>query len=273
VSHAALELVWLRRARAAGRGAAAPVQPVILRLAIHPAFLFRWNVETRHGVTPSARPSPLGIARHDPALPMTREPAPAAGAWLSRRQARAASPAVAMPPGFRSQLDLGLAHGVTWRRGRVASDRRGHAYEATPVTDARPRSVLPLGFGLPLTVRATRLALGVVMDGGDDAPAARVRGQMRRVEARAVAPPPIVTRASGREPARPAASAAPAHHAAADARLRGGWEADTQFGWATATPGAPRPAVTPAMVATLTDQVMRQMNERVRAKRERMGKV
>ena len=144
------------------------------------------------------------------------------------------------------------------------TDRARRARDVARATPTRP------GLGPPLADLVIRRAPRTTDASGDtQGPNPR---QARRVETGPMAPPPIVVRTHRREPVSPAMAATPARRDPAfDAR--GGWETEMRFGWATESPGARGPTVTPAMVASLTDQVMRQMNDRVRAKRERMGKV
>jgi hypothetical protein len=86
-----------------------------------------------------------------------------------------------------------------------------------------------------------------------------------RIEPRVLAPPPMVGRTASRTLA---SSPGQARQDAHDLQSTSGFAMDERRGWMP-VPGA----LPPGILASVTDHVVREIDSRVRAKRERLGKV
>lgn len=125
----------------------------------------------------------------------------------------------------------------------------------------------PMPLRRPIEAHATRRWARVSTETGRFATAST--SGRSRIEPLVVPPPPMVGRTPTRTIASHASQARPDIH---DLHSPFGIAIGERSGWMPAT-GALTDALSPAVLASVTDHVVREIDGRVRAKRERLGKV
>lgn len=255
MSRVSLDLVWLRL----GRGVRAEPtprsaqRPLTLRLSIAPSIAIQWASRIR------------AVADR---VTTAREPHACTTAIVRSLAARRAATARAWHNGRLGSAWDGLKAAPSY------DSLRSLGHWMTPVTlsanrrvDVRGRRVLASLRGrvdAPVMLTRTRLPA----DARRFATVPMTSGRTR-IEPRVLAPPPMIDRMPSRTVA---STASQARQDARDFHSPLEFAMDERSGWMPAR-GALAAALPPGALASVTDHVVREIDSRVRAKRERLGKV
>lgn len=247
-SRVPLDFVWLRPGRGvrAQQTPRSAQRPLGLRLSVAPSVAIYWASRIL-ALSDHVR---AGRERHTLTMMIVRSLAAlrVATARVSHSGLRQSAWDVASNRSAfddRSELTLPTTRRVDARGSRVLASVRGP-------------------FDAPVTLRWTR----VPVNGGRFAGVPRAAAR-RRFEPRVLTPPPMVGRTAQRAVV---SSVSQARQETREFRSPLGFAADERDGWMPAA-GAFAGALSPAVVASVTDHVVREIDSRVRAKRERLGKV
>jgi hypothetical protein len=244
MSRVSLGLVWLRlgrrvRTQQTPRSAQ---RPLTLRLSIAPSITVEWASRTR------------AVADH---VTTAREPHARITVIVRALAARRAATARLL----HNRFDGSAWHGLKAIPFNDTSRALGLAM-ASPVTLSASRRI---------DVRASRVVASlrrpVDVLGTSRFATVPMTSVRTRIEPRVLAPPLMVGRMQ-----TVASRAGQARQDAHDLQSPLGFAVDERSGWMP-VPGALTAAVPPGILASVTDHVVREIDSRVRAKRERLGKV
>jgi hypothetical protein len=249
-----LDLVWLRFGRGvrAEQTRRSAQRPLMLRLSIASSIAIQWASRIRAVVD---------------RVTAVRKPDAYTTVMVQSLALRRAATA--------RLLHDGLVESV-WNRSNDSSRSLGHA-TAPPVTLSPSRRVNvrwsdaltsrrgPFDAPLTLTLPRTRTHA----DAHRFASVPMASRRTRRIEPHVLAPPPMVGRTTSRTVMSSADQPRQNVH---DFPSPLGFAMNERGGWMP-TPGALASALSPGLLDSVTDHVVREIDSRVRAKRERLGKV
>jgi hypothetical protein len=253
-----LDFVWLRLGRGVPAQQTPPSaqRPLRLRLSIAPSIAIHWASK----ILALSDHASAARERHTLTTLIVRS-------WAGRRAGTArvaddgvrgsawdglkAVPANGSNVDTRSESWRSLLHAVptpwTLRTSRRVDARGSLVALRSPIHS-------------PETLRWTRVPANAGRFAGVPMAAGR-----RRLEPRVLAPPPMVGRTAQRTAV---SSASQARQETREFHSPLGFATDERSGWMPAAG-----ALSPAVLASVTDHVVREIDSRVRAKRERLGKV